>query len=575
VDEPACEQWRRRRIELDPTEAIHSAEIILTAADALFSEVLTGARRQTDGGKALDEHQVLTERVAYIATELRAVRALVDHALLTQAAAVDDPLPGLVAFAYAADVAHRFRSQIEGALEMHAVTQEAVDRCLGDAALRAMIRAGLNEQLLADVGARVIESQGVNNGWIADEAAILTRQSIRAFARTEIAPLAEAIHRQDELVPEALLRKMGEMGLFAASIPEQYGGSGLGYLVMVITTEELSAASLAAGGSLSTRPEILARALQRGGTQEQREHWLLRIASGELLVAIAVTEPDVGSDVAAVSTRATPAVAGDQKGYVLNGTKAWSTFAGRADILAVLARTNPDRSLGARGLSLFIVPKQAHRGHDFEERQPGGGSLTGRAIATPGYRGMHSFILSFDDFFVPAANLVGEEQGLDQGFYLQLAGFAVGRLQTGGRATGLAQAALERTAQYVFQRQQFGRSIGEYGLTRYKLGRMAMAIAAARQLTYAAATEMEAAEQGASGAPSVRQADLLAGMAKLLASDVAVWTSQEGQLLHGGWGYAEETPISRYVVDAQVLPIFEGVKPVLELRVVGQALLRG
>jgi (2S)-methylsuccinyl-CoA dehydrogenase len=177
---------------------------------------------------------------------------------------------------------------------------------------------------------------------------------------------------------------------------------------------------------------------------------------------------------------------------------------------------------------------------------------------------MHSFTMHYDNFFVPAANLVGEAQGYNRGFYLQMGGFANGRLQTGGRAIGLAQAALEKSAAYARHRQQFGQPIGAYQLTQYKLGRMATQLAAARQLTYGAARRME--QDAGRG--------LDAAMAKLLASDVAVWLTQEGQLLHGGWGYAEETPISRYVVDALVLPIFEGVKPILELKVIARQLLQ-
>jgi (2S)-methylsuccinyl-CoA dehydrogenase len=381
-----------------------------------------------------------------------------------------------------------------------------------------------------------------------------------------VAPLAERIHRHDELVPDELIKKMADLGFFASSVPEEYGGSGMGYPAMIITTEELSAASLGAAGSLATRPEILAKALIAGGTERQKQTWLPRIASGEFMVGIAVTEPDTGSDVASVSIRAEPAEVEGRQGYVINGNKAWSTFSGRANVLALLARTDPDRSKGARGLSLFIVEKQAFPGHEFEQRGPGGGVLSGKAIPTPGYRGMHSFMLSFDNWFVPAENLVGEEKGLNRGFYLQMNGFAAGRLQTGGRASGVAQAALEKTAQYVVDRRQFGRSISEYGLTQYKIGRMATHLAAARQITYAAARAFDTDEGAAS---------LEGAMCKLLASDVAVWVTQEGQLIHGGWGYAEETAISRYVVDAQVLPIFEGVKPILELRVIGRALLGG
>ena len=190
--------------------------------------------------------------------------------------------------------------------------------------------------------------------------------------------------------------------------------------------------------------------------------------------------------------------------------------------------------------------------------------MHGKADATLGYRGMHSFTINYEHYFVPAANLVGEQQGLNRGFYLQMRGFATGRLQTGGRAVGLAQAALEKTAMYAKSRTQFGCPLGAYQLTQYKLGRMATHLAAARQLTYTAARNME------------KESDLGLGaaMAKLLASDVALWLTQEGQLLHGGWGYAEETPISRYVVDALVLPIFEGVKPILELKVIARSLLR-
>jgi (2S)-methylsuccinyl-CoA dehydrogenase len=349
------------------------------------------------------------------------------------------------------------------------------------------------------------------------------------------------------------------------SVPEEYGGGGMGNLPMIITTEELSRCSLAAAGSLITRPEILTKAISKGGTAEQKEKWLPPIASGQLMVGISVTEPDTGSDVASVKCRADAGEVGGRKGYLINGAKAWCTFAGRANVLALLARTDPDFSKGARGLSLFIVEKEAFEGHAFEMKQPTGGVLTGKADPTPGYRGMHSYTLSFDNFFVPAANLVGEQGGLNKGFYLQMNGFAAGRLQTGGRASGVAQAALERTAEYANDRKQFGRPIGSFQLTQHKIGRMATHLMAARQLTYAAALAMDADESIA----------LEPAMAKLFSSDVAVWTTQEGQLIHGGWGYAEEFAISRYVVDAQVLPIFEGVKPILELKVIARTLLAG
>jgi (2S)-methylsuccinyl-CoA dehydrogenase len=267
--------------------------------------------------------------------------------------------------------------------------------------------------------------------------------------------------------------------------------------------------------------------------------------------------------VASLSCRAERATVGGADGWVINGPKSWCTFAGRADILALLARTDPDGTKGAKGLSLFIVEKPAFDGHEFTTTQPGGGKLDGKADRTPGYRGMHSFTLNLDNYFVPAANLVGGDAGEGRGFYLQMAGFAAGRLQTGGRACGVAQAALEKTAVYVTERSQFKQPIIDFQLTQYHLGRMAVKIAAARAITYAAAEAMDDDE---------RKAAPLAAQAKLFACDVAVEVTQLGQLLHGGWGYAEEYPISRYVVDAQVLPIFEGVKPVLELKVVARSL---
>jgi (2S)-methylsuccinyl-CoA dehydrogenase len=553
---------------------LESAALALAAAEHWFDRVLGIARDLIENGRLIDEHQVLAQRIASHATELRAARALLDFSERAAAAGVDDSIVGAMALSYAAATAHRLRSALEGAPADFGLTDtDPLLKPAGQPVLTA-IRRGLSEGLVRDIGRAAISGHALSNPWLDDEAMRMARESVRAFTRAEVAPIAERIHRSDEIVPDALIARMAQLGFFAASIPEQYGGSGLGYPVMVITTEELSAGSLAAAGSLSTRPEILARALLAGGTEEQRRHWLPRIASGELMVAIAVTEPDAGSDVAALTTRADPEVVEGRAGYRINGTKAWSTFAGRAELLALLARTEPDAARGYRGLSLFIVEKLPHAGHDFEERQEGGGLLIGRAIATPGYRGMHSYLLSFDNFFVPAENLVGGEGGRGRGFYLQMTGFAAGRLQTGGRALGVAQAALAKTVEYVSGRQQFGRAIGDFQLTQYRLGRMATQLAAARQLTYAAARTMERAERSEGEAPSPRAADLAASMSKLLASDVAVSVTQEGQLLHGGWGYAEETPISRYVVDAQVLPIFEGAKPVLELKVIGAALLR-
>src|SRR5215475_4060835 len=536
---------------------------ILPALRAVMDSALESGRRLTDGGRAIDDHQVHAERLAYAATEVKAAEALAAYAASRRDAGAPDATTDAMAAAFAGEVAAKLRGAIEAHRDDFGVPDDVLARTLASAEVSGAVRAAQHESRFRGIGQEVIRTRAANNGYIDGDVAEMARDSARAFARKEVAPLAEHIHRHDDLVPESIINAMRELGYFGMSVPEEYGGQGMGNLPMIIITEELSTASLAAAGSLITRPEILTKALLKGGTEGQKKRWLPPVAAGELMVGISVTEPDTGSDVASVRCRAERGEVQGVQGWLITGAKAWCTFAGRANVLALLARTDPDMKKGARGLSLFIVPKDAFSGHEFEMRQPSGGVLHGKADRTPGYRGMHSFTLAFDNYFVPAENLVGEDGGLNKGFYLQMAGFAAGRLQTGGRATGLAQAALQRTAEYANERKQFGSPLGDFQLTQYKLGRMAAHVAAARQLTYAAAPAMDKDEAAA----------VTAAMAKLLACDVAVWVTQEGQLIHGGWGYGEEYAISRYVVDALVLPIFEGVKPILELKVIARTLL--
>jgi (2S)-methylsuccinyl-CoA dehydrogenase len=550
---------------LTAQEALIQAHIIVSAVERALDQSITHARHLTQEGKGIDAYQVHCERLAYRATELRAAQALLCYAERQGQHGQDDGVTGCMALAYAAEVHQTFLAEASAHLQTYGIVTSGLADTLGAADVQQAARAGASEALLCTIGQMVLDTNGSNTIWLGDEMAEMTRQSVRDFTRQEVEPIAEWVHRHDALAPDDLITKMGQLGFFAMSIPEAYGGTGMGMLVMVITTEELSRGSLGAAGSLITRPEIVARALLDGGTEAQKQRWLPRIASGELMVAVSVTEPDTGSDVASLTCRAEAGEAGGQPGYLITGAKAWCTFAGRADLIGLLARTDRDSRRGARGLSLFILEKEPCYGHDCVIQQPHGGTLRAKADVTPGYRGMHSFTMHYDNFFVPADCLIGEEQGLNRGFYLQMRGFANGRLQTGGRAVGLSQAALEKTATYAKNRRQFGQPISAYQLTQYKLGRMATRLAAARQLTYAAARTMD---QGP-------DTGLEAAMAKLLASDVAVWLTQEGQLLHGGWGYAEETPISRYVVDAQVLPIFEGVRPILALKVIARQLLRG
>jgi len=549
--------------EKTQTAALASARTLTNlASDAAKAAVAAGARL-TDGGKRIDDYQPHAERIAQLATEAKAAEELLAYAEAQASAGKRDPLAVEQALVFAAEVVSKLRNTADA----HAADfglDDGMTARLEDPETRALVRAALDDARIQAIGRRILDARGAFQIELDDEIANLTRDTARSFARTEVLPIAQEMHRQDFLVPEDLIQKMAGLGLFGCSVPESYGGTGMGYLTMVVLTEELSAVSLVAG-SLITRSEILTKALLGGGTEDQRSYWLPRIASGELLVGISVTEPDVGSDVASLTCKATPGEHDGRKGWFIDGAKAWCTFGGRANILALLARTDPDPAAGARGLSLFIVPKDPYDGHHFVHTQPEGGTITGTANPTPGYRGMHSFTLAFDHYFVPAENLVGGDAGLGKGFYLQMGGFAAGRLQTGGRATGVGQAALEKACNYAWDRKQFGKSLAEYGLTQYKIGRMATHIMAGRLLTYAAARAMESDER----------ASMEAAMCKLFASDVAVWVTQEGQLIHGGWGYSEEDPIARYVVDALVLPIFEGVKPILELKVIARQLLAG
>lgn len=463
------------------------------------------------------------------------------------------------------------------------------------------IAAAFVADVVADLAGRVAGREalwGVEAGWAAPAADFLTsqrdpvvlaglatvdaprhlgedfelvRETFHRFAEDKVRPHAEHVHRANADIPEEVIEGLAELGGFGLSVPEEYGGFAGGgesdYMGMVVATEELSWGSLGVGGSLITRPEILTRALVKGGTEEQKKHWLPRLASAEVLAAVAVTEPDYGSDVANIVTAATPVA----DGWVVNGVKTWCTFAARADVLMLLARTDPDRALAHRGISVFVVEKPQGDGRGFVFTQHGGperpddlapGRLEGRPIDTLGYRGMHSYELAFENWFVPAANLVGGSDGLGKGFYLQMQGFENGRLQTAARALGLMQAAYEAAAAYAAERVVFGQPIGDYQLTQAKLGRMAVIIAATRQSSYHVARLMARGE----GA-------LEASMVKAYVCRAAEWVTREAMQIHGGMGYAEEFPVSRYFVDARVLSIFEGADETLALKVIARRLI--
>jgi (2S)-methylsuccinyl-CoA dehydrogenase len=422
-------------------------------------------------------------------------------------------------------------------------------------------------QCLADLGRRVIASQGGVDLIALPSDVALAQSALRRFAADVVEPLATSIHRSDLTVPESILRPLRDMGVFGLSIPENYGGSApVGIdgvesnsaLTMIAVTEALSEASLAAAGSLITRPEILARALLAGGTEEQKTQWLPKIAQGEPLCAIAITEPDYGSDVASLMLRASRV----ENGWRLNGAKTWCTFAGKAGLLMVVARTGDDTALGHRGLSLMLVEKPSTAAHSFDFEQSPGAKLTGKAIATIGYRGMHSFDLAFENFFVPDDCVIGGEAGLGQGFYFTMMGMVGGRMQTAARACGVMTAALKASATYVQDRRVFAAPLASFPLTQVKIARMGAKLAACRNLTYAVGHMVDAGG-----------GQMQASLVKLFACRSAEQVTREALQLHGGMGYAEEMPVSRYFVDARVLSIFEGAEETLALKVVAKSLL--
>lgn len=427
---------------------------------------------------------------------------------------------------------------------------------------RTFCRAKLSHAHLAAIGRDIVDRNGDLGDRGLDEEKLLMAETFRQFSGNVVIPLAEDIHRLDLIIPVEILDGLRDLGCFGLSVPERYGGllpddheDSLG---MIVVTEELSRASLGGAGSLITRPEIMARALLEGGTEDQKAYWLPKLACGDPLCAIAITEPDYGSDVASMRLKATPT----DDGWILNGAKTWSTFAGKAGVLLTLARTDPDLSLGHRGLSLFIVEKPSTDEEEIDFTQAGGGRLSGKAISTIGYRGMHSFQLFFDDFFVPASHVIGEGQGIGRGFYFTMRGFMGGRIQTAARACGVMQAAFDQSLSYAVDRKVFGQPIADYQLTLIKFARMGFYVAASRQFTYAVGKLMDAGK-----------GQVEASLVKLFACKASEWITREGMQIHGGMGYAEETAASRYWLDARVLSIFEGTEETLALKVVGRSLV--
>ena len=383
-----------------------------------------------------------------------------------------------------------------------------------------------------------------------DETLDQIRGEMRRFVDSRVAPHAHAWHRANAYVPLALIEELAGLGVFALTLPEEHGGMGLGKEAMCVVSEELSRGWIAVG-SLGTRSEIASELILAAGTDEQKRRWLPRLATGEILPTAVFTEPDTGSDLASLKTRAER----DGDVYRITGNKTWITHPVRADLMTLLARTDPNQP-GYRGLSMFLCEKP--RGSDADPFPAAG--MSGGEIEVLGYRGMKEFEIRFEGFAVKAESLLGGREG--QGFKQLMQTFEAARIQTAARAIGVAQNALDLGLDYALNRSQFGKPIIAFPRIADKLALMAAEIMAARQLTYRAAREKDAG----------RRSDLEAGMAKLLAARIA-WSAADNALqIHGGNGFALEYPISRVLCDARILNIFEGAAEI-QAQVIARRLL--
>ncbi|MEL6997639.1 MAG: acyl-CoA dehydrogenase family protein [Pseudomonadota bacterium] len=402
-------------------------------------------------------------------------------------------------------------------------------------------------QLMAEQeGASMFGASGL------DEEYEMVREQFRRFADEKVLPHAHGWHLRDELIPMEILDEMSEMGVFGLTIPEDHGGIGMGKTAMCVVSEELSRGYIGVG-SLGTRSEIAAELILGGGTEEQKAEYLPKLASGEILPTAVFTEPNTGSDLGALKTRAVK----DGDDWVITGNKTWITHGGRTDIMTVLARTNPDTT-DYRGLSMFIAPKT--RGSD-EDPFPDP-TIAGGEIEVLGYRGMKEYTLALDGHRVAGAALLGGEEG--QGFKQLMRTFESARIQTAARAIGVAQSAMEIALRYAQERETFGKPLVSFPRVASKLAMMAVEIMIARQLTYFSAREKD----------QERRCDLEAGMAKLLGARIAWAAADNGLQIHGGNGFALEYPISRVLCDARILNIFEGAAEI-QAQVIARRLLAG
>ncbi len=406
------------------------------------------------------------------------------------------------------------------------------------------VKSRVADLLAQAKGRPILEASGLEDTFE------MIRDQFHAFAEAKVTPFAHQWHLKDQLIPIELVEELGALGVFGLTVPEEYGGSGMGKMAMCVVSEELSRAYIGVG-SLGTRSEIAAELILTGGTQAQKDYWLPKIAAAEILPTAVFTEPNTGSDLGALRTRAVL----DGANYVVTGNKTWITHASRADVMTMLVRTDPNTS-DYRGLSMFLASKL--RGNDQSDFPTEG--MTGGEIEVLGYRGMKEYELGFDGFKIAAENLLGGVEG--QGFKQLMATFESARIQTAARAVGVAQNAMELGLGYALDRKQFGQPIFEFPRVHNKLAMMAAEIMGVRQLTYFAARAKD----------DDKRCDIEAGMAKLLAARVA-WASADNALqIHGGNGFALEYTISRVLQDARILNIFEGAGEI-QAQVIARRLL--
>ncbi len=534
------------------TSALAAAESLLDSARGGVAAMVV--RDGKVSGAALEEHQFAAHGFAWAATYVEALRQMLGWAGRCRDAGNFGELESLIlqcAFG-------EYCAQLAGGIALSQVeVARPGDMGVGEEAIAAFREATAGVVAGNTAAARqrlaaLIAEGNFGEAALGDETLEMVRDQFRRFAQEQVAPHCHGWHLRDELIPMSVVEQLAALGVFGLTVPEEFGGLGMGKTAMCVVTEELARGYIGVG-SLGTRSEIAAELIRLGGTAAQKEKWLPGIALGEILPTAVFTEPATGSDLGALATRAVR----DGDVYRITGNKTWITHAARSDMMTLLVRTGPD-SDDHRGLSMFLAEKP--RGTDTDPFPAAG--MSGAEIRVLGYRGMKEYELGFDNFEVPAANLLGEVEG--EGFRQLMATFESARVQTAARAVGVAQNALELGLAYAAGRNQFGKPIAEFPRVAGKLAWMAVETMIARQLTWFAAREKD----------SGRRCDIEAGMAKLLAARVA-WANADNALqIHGGNGYAEEYEISRVLCDARILNIFEGAAEI-QAQVIARGLLGG